>query len=204
MHLSATEIAVERGEELIIEDVSFSLSSSEMLTLEGENGSGKSTLLRALAGLLPLADGTLELTENGEFEDKILSDLCHYLGHDNAMKANLLLGENLDFWRNSAFEPHLETGKALEIVGLGGLESIPFAHLSTGQRRRAAIARLLVSYRPIWLLDEPTAGLDAQSSEQFSALLEAHLQDGGMVIAATHVPLGVAGAKVLQLDAGTR
>ena len=199
MLLQADAIAVERGEDLILQGLSFDLSAGEMLVLEGENGSGKSTLLRAIAGLLPLSAGTLMLSNKGEFEEQNLSDLCHYLGHDNAMKTNLALGENLDFWRNMAFEPHLETEEALEMVGLVGLESIPFAHLSTGQRRRAAIARLLVSYRPIWLLDEPTAGLDAQSSEQFAALLGAHLEDHGLVIAATHVPLGVPNTKHLRL-----
>lgn len=115
------------------------------------------------------------------------------------MKTALSVEENLTFWRDFCGEPHLGVGEALEMVGLPGIGHLPFGYLSTGQRRRASIARLLVSWRPVWLLDEPTAGLDAASEKQFSALMAAHLEDGGIVVAATHVPLGLEGVGELRM-----
>ena len=85
------------------------------------------------------------------------------------------------------------------MVGLGDIGHLPFGYLSTGQRRRAAIARLLVSHRPVWLLDEPTAGLDEASEAQFAALMTAHLDGGGIIVAATHLPLGLEGAQALEM-----
>ena len=200
MKIDAQSISILRGEDLVLEGLSFAVQSGEALIVQGPNGTGKSTLLRAVAGLLPLEAGVLShLDESGEFGEATLPELCHYLGHENAMKAALSVGENLAFWRKFAGQPHCEIDEALEMVGLGGLSSIPFAHLSTGQRRRASIARLLVSYRPVWLLDEPTAGLDAASEQQFSALMQAHLEDDGLILATTHLPLGLQNASVLDL-----
>ncbi len=109
------------------------------------------------------------------------------------------VAENLRFWQDFAGQPHLDVDEALDMVVLDGLQSVPFAHLSTGQRRRIGIARLLVSYRPIWILDEPTSGLDAASEKQFADLMKVHLEDGGLIIAATHIPLGLETAPVLVL-----
>lgn len=200
MHLIAENLTVHRGGEMVIDNISFARSSGEALIVRGENGSGKSTLLRAIADLLPLESGGLTLSgRDPEFADTPIPGLCHYLGHDNSMKPALSVGENLTFWREFAGFPHLDIGEALDMVGLAGLFDIPFAHLSTGQRRRASIARLLVSYRPIWLLDEPTSGLDAASEAQFCALMQTHLDDEGIIIAATHVPLDISNASVLDL-----
>lgn len=185
----------------MIRDLSFEAQTGEALLIRGENGSGKSTLLRALAGLLPLDAGTIFLSSNEEFGETELPQLCHYLGHENAMKPAMSVGENLSFWQDFAGQPHLDIDEALDMVGLTGLDFVPFAHLSTGQRRRASIARLLVSWRPVWLLDEPTSGLDAQSAQQFVDLMQAHLEDDGIIIAATHLPLDVASANVLDLVA---
>lgn len=196
----AEKIAVARGEDIVIEGLTLEVLTGEALVVRGANGSGKSTLLRALAGLLPLESGAIKLADNTEFGDAKVPDLCHYLGHDNAMKPAMTVGENLNFWQDFAGQPHLDIDKALEMVGLGGLETIPVAHLSTGQRRRASIARLLVSWRPVWLLDEPTSGLDAESEAQFVALMQAHLEDDGLIIAATHLPLDIAGARFLDLE----
>lgn len=202
MKLLVENLSVIRGEDLIFSDLSFSLSSGEALMIRGANGAGKSTLLRAVAGLLPLDEGSISHDDpDGEFGDTRLAELCHYLGHDNAMKAAMSVEENLAFWQEFAGQPHLDVDEALEMVGLDGLGPVPFSHLSTGQRRRIGIARLLVSYRPIWLLDEPTSGLDAASEAQFAALMEAHLEDGGLILAATHVPLGLTGAKEFMFDA---
>jgi len=189
------------GELEVLKGVTFDVMKSEVICVIGPSGSGKSTLLRAMAGLLPVAGGKIAFDDpEGEFGDAQLPELCHYLGHENAMKASMSVGENLQFWQEFAGQAHLDVEDALDMVGLGGLSSIPFPHLSTGQRRRASIARLLVSYRPVWILDEPTAGLDASSEKQFGALMQAHLDDDGMIIAATHVPLGLKGAREIDLQ----
>lgn len=202
MKLIASNISVMRGEDLIIENVSFEVGNNEALMIRGANGSGKSTLLRAIAGLLPLEAGSLSIEDkDNEFRGAKPTELCHYLGHENAMKPAMSVGENLKFWQEFAGQPHLEIDEAMEMVGLDGLQDVPFAHLSTGQRRRISIARLLVSYRPIWLLDEPTAGLDASSEKQFADLMKAHLDDDGMIIAATHIPLGLENTKELVFGA---
>ncbi len=204
MRLQIENLSVKRGEELVLSALNFDVQMGRALIVRGHNGAGKSTLLRAIAGLLPLETGNIVVAESDpEFAAASIPDLCHYLGGDNAMKPAMSVGENLRFWQEFSGQPHLEVDEALEMVGLYGLQSVPFAHLSTGQRRRIGIARLLVSYRPIWILDEPTSGLDAVSEEQFAALMKVHLEDGGLIIAATHVPLGLESADVLQLSAAS-
>ena len=163
------KLCLERAGRRIIEDVSFELSSGEALIVTGENGAGKSTLLRGIAGLLPLADGEIRLEGEGFAEIRI-SELCHYLGHQNGMKPGLSVRENLEFWQKFCGEPDLSVEDALDEVELLHTIDLPFNYLSAGQKRRAAIARLLVSDRPIWILDEPTSGLDAASVNIFSSL----------------------------------
>jgi len=116
---------------------------------------------------------------------------CHYLGHQNAMKPALSVRENLLFWQKFNGEPRLDIDEALDAVDLPGVEHLPFGYLSTGQKRRVSIAKLLVSHRPLWVVDEPTAGLDKASEARFAGLMRTHMQDGGLVIAATHIPLGL-------------
>ena len=198
MRLIADNLSGERGGETVFSGVSFSLGGGGCLVVTGPNGAGKSTLLRIVAGLLPAAAGTTRVEGGGEALATAQS-ACHYLGHLNGMKTVLTVRENLYFWRDFLGEPHLETEEALEMVGLGGIGHLPFGYLSTGQKRRAAIAKLLVSYRPVWLLDEPTAGLDKASEAQFAALMRAHLEDGGILVAATHLPLGLEGATELRM-----
>lgn len=199
MRLVAEGLAGERGGEPVFSGVSFGLGAGEALTVTGPNGAGKSTLLRVLAGLLPAAAGGARIEGGGEAWPDVAA-AAHHLGQGNAMKTALTVAENLAFWRDFLGEPHCEVDEALELVGLGDIGHLPFGYLSTGQRRRAAIARLLVSYRPVWLLDEPTAGLDAASERQFSALMGAHLEDGGIVVAATHLPLGLSGQELRMGD----
>ncbi len=192
MKLEVEDLTVTRGGEVLAAGLSFSVSSGRALTIEGANGAGKSSLLRVLAGLLEPQRGRVSLVEKPDtFREDELESLCHYLGHDNAMKPALSVQDNLAFWRSFLGRPDLEVDEALDLVGLGGLESVPFGHLSTGQRRRVSIARLLTSYRPIWLLDEPTSGLDGVSRKQFGSLMQAHLDDGGLIVAATHMELGL-------------
>ena len=198
MRLIAENLSGERGGEAVFADIGFDLAAGDSLTVTGPNGSGKSTLLRVIAGLLPLAQGNVRFEGGGE-EWPTVGSASHYLGHQNAMKTALTIAENLRFWQDFSGSPHLAVGEALEMVGLGGLGHLPFGTLSTGQRRRAAIGKLLVSYRPVWLLDEPTAGLDKASEAQFAALMQAHLEDGGIIVAATHVALGLRGANTLEM-----
>ena len=198
MHLVADQLAGERGGEPVFAGVSFTLDAGRALAVTGPNGAGKTTLLRIVAGLLPAAAGSVALEGGGEAWPSCQA-AAHFLGHQNGMKTALTVEENLSFWRNFNGEPHLETQEALDMVGLGAIAHLPFGYLSTGQKRRGAIARLLVSYRPLWLLDEPTAGLDAASEKQFAALMAAHLDDGGMIMAATHLPLGLEGAGDLRM-----
>lgn len=203
MRLIAERLSGERGGEPVFEGVDFVLGEGEALAVTGPNGSGKSTLLRILAGLLPPAAGSVRLEDGGDAWPNAQA-AAHYLGHQNAMKAALTVEENLSFWRAFLGEPHLEVGEALEMVGLASIGHLPFGYLSTGLRRRAAIARMLVSYRPVWLLDEPTAGLDAASERQFAALMGAHLEDGGIIVAATHLPLGLERAAELRMERPSR
>ncbi|WP_309082729.1 heme ABC exporter ATP-binding protein CcmA [Chelativorans sp.] len=198
MRLVAENVSGERGGELIFSNISFSLDPGQALLVTGPNGAGKSTLLRVIAGLLLPAEGTVQLSGGGEtFPDAKAA--CHYLGHLNGMKTALSLVENLAFWCDFLGEPLLSPVEALEMVGLGDISHLPFGYLSTGQRRRAAIARLLVSHRPVWLLDEPTAGLDRTAEARFAELMRGHLGDGGIIVAATHLPLGLKGARELRM-----
>jgi heme exporter protein A len=199
MRLIAEDLSGERGGQPVFSGVDLSLGEGEALVVTGPNGAGKSTLLRVMVGLLPAAGGTVRLEGGGEAFPTVAS-AAHYLGHLNAMKPALTVKENLAFWRDFCGDADLDIGAALETVELGAIGHLPYGYLSTGQRRRAAIARLLVSRRPVWLLDEPTAGLDARSEQRFSALMAAHLSGGGMIVAATHLPLGIDGARELRME----
>ncbi|MDG4893218.1 heme ABC exporter ATP-binding protein CcmA [Mesorhizobium sp. WSM4976] len=198
MRLIAENLGGERGGEAVFSGIGFVLEKGEALIVTGPNGSGKSTLLRVVAGLLPAARGKV-LVEGGGEAFPTVASASHYLGHLNAMKTALSVEENLGFWRAFQGEPALSVDEALETVALGGLGHLPFGYLSTGQRRRVSIAKLLVSRRPVWLLDEPTAGLDKASEERFAGLMRDHLEGGGIVVAATHLPLGLERARELSM-----
>ncbi|MCZ8544096.1 heme ABC exporter ATP-binding protein CcmA [Mesorhizobium qingshengii] len=198
MRLIAENLGGERGGDTVFSGIGFALRDGQALVVTGPNGSGKSTLLRVIAGLLPVAEGSVRIEDGGEAFPSIAS-ACHYLGHHNAMKTALSVTENLRFWRDFNGDGHIGVEAALETVGLGSIGHLPFGYLSTGQRRRAAIAKLLVSHRPLWLLDEPTAGLDKASEGRFAALMTRHCEEGGMIIAATHLPLGLDKAEELRM-----
>lgn len=205
MRIFAQNLSVKRGEELIFTDVSFELSPTESLTISGPNGVGKSTLLRALAGLLPIDSGTFEIKTDSK-EAKPNAEYCHYIGHKNAMKAELTVLENLNFWQRTMAQEDIvdddlimSPEAAVELLGLSHTLDLPFGFLSQGQRRRIALAKLFVSYRPVWLLDEPTAALDKASSDNFANITNNYLEKGGIVIAATHVPLGFKEVKQLEM-----
>jgi len=198
MRLIAENLGGERGGELLFSGLDFTISAGEALLVTGPNGSGKSTLLRIIAGLLSQVEGMLRL-EGAPAAFEGLTAATHYLGHLNAMKPVLSIDENLHFWQSFNGRGQYSIAEALERVSLGEIGHLPFGYLSTGQKRRASIARLLISDRPVWLLDEPTAGLDKVSETQFAGLMREHLTNGGIIIAATHLPLGLAGSKELAL-----
>ncbi len=167
----------------------------QSLVVTGRNGAGKSTLLRALAGLLPLAQGELALTPTG---DENIGELMHFVGHADALKGALTVAENLSFYAallNSG-RGGIAPAPALEAFGLGAIAHLPAAYLSAGQRRRAALARLLVARRPIWLLDEPLTALDAAAQGFVTQIMRAHAADGGLIIAATHAALDLPAAEL--------
>lgn len=202
MKLRVENMALSRAGHQVVGDVNFALSAGEALVVTGENGSGKSTTLRGIAGLLPLTSGNISLSdETGKAFEHPVREYCHYLGHQNGMKPSLSVRENLDFWQKFMGESLLSVEEALEEVDLIHTLELPYYYLSAGQKRRVAIARLLVSDRPIWILDEPTSGLDAQSVGLFTSLAKTFVEDNGILIAATHLPLGLEKTQTLEIGA---
>ncbi len=202
MQLIAENLAARRGEDLIFVNVSFHLQAGEALILTGKNGSGKSTLLRVIAGLLRPEKGSVTVSDSQAAESRSAAEASHYLGHRNAMKTELTVAENLDFWRSflgSERSTGLSIEEAADAVGLPGITHLPFGYLSAGQQRRFAFAKLLVAHRPVWILDEPTAALDTSADRLFAELIEAHRRKGGIVVAATHQPLGLGGTRELKM-----
>jgi heme exporter protein A len=174
----------------VFSGLDFEASSGEALAVTGPNGAGKTSLLRMVAGLLTVAGGSIGL-EGGETE-LTLPEQAHYLGHRDALKPALSVIENLIFWRDFLGGEALDARMSLAAVGLDHATQLPAAYLSAGQRRRLSIARLLAVRRPVWLLDEPTSALDAAGQSLFAILMRDHLARGGLIIAATHAPLGLA------------
>lgn len=189
MRLVAENLSGERGENLLFNSVCASLQSHQALIITGANGTGKSTLLRIIAGLLPALHGAVWL--EGEDGDLPVSTCSHYLSALNAMKPALTVYENLKFWQDFHGNPLCTIDEALEIVGLFNIDHLPYGYLSTGQKRRVSIATLLCSHRALWLLDEPTSGLDLQAQAMFAGVMRDHLQKGGMIVAVTHIALGL-------------
>lgn len=196
MRLLADDLSCQRSGRPVFSGLSFAVDAGASLLLTGRNGAGKSSLLLILAGLLEAAGGTASLEGGGE---RSLGEQSHYVGHRDALKAALTPLEALAFWQAMLGHPAADPEAALERLGLGHALDLPCAYLSAGQRRRLALARLLVSRRPVWLLDEPTSALDASSQALFEALVAEHCADGGIAVAATHVPLAFPGAATLRI-----
>jgi heme exporter protein A len=202
MRLIGSALACSRGGRRVFSGLDFAVAAGEALVVTGPNGAGKSSLLRLIAGLVRLGEGRLAL-EGGDPELSI-GEQVHYLGHQDAQKPSLTVLENLNFWAGflggRTAGDHTEAVRsAIAAVGLERLTEVPASYLSAGQRRRLSIARLLAVGRPLWLLDEPTSALDAAAQALLSRLMRDHLAGGGLILAATHGPLGLDGASELRL-----
>lgn len=187
MELNVSDLAVARGGICVLEGVSLRLGPGQAIVLRGANGIGKTTLLRTLAGLQPALHGAISAPVES----------MAYGAHADGLKATLTVQENLAFWAAVHGQGGVEA--AIARMNLADLRARRAANLSAGQKRRLGLARLLVSGRPIWLLDEPTVSLDTASVALFAGVLRDHLAAGGMALIASHIDLGLPEAHVLDL-----
>jgi len=186
----AHALAAERGGRLLFDDVNLALGAGAALVVTGANGAGKSTLLRVLAGLLDPVAGIVTRASR-----------LAYVGHENALKTVATLRSELRFWARLDEAPETALAHAAETFDISPLLDLPVAVLSHGQRRRAALARAAASGAPVWLLDEPDAGLDARSTDRLTQAMAAHRASGGAIVAALHSGLSLPGAAMLRLGA---
>ena len=200
MQLTVENLCGSRGERPLFAGLGFTLGPGDALVLTGPNGSGKSSLLRLVAGFSRPTAGAIR--QNGK---PLADDLesyraqLHYIGHQEALKPALSVSETLHFWADLAERPLGDPSGALKALGLAHKALTPCRFLSSGQRRRLALARLVAWEAPLWLLDEPTVGLDDEALALIAGLIERHRAAGGLVLLSTHQPLPLAGAKTLSL-----
>jgi len=189
--LTAENLACARGDKRLFDGLNFRVMAGQALAVEGANGAGKTSLLRVIAGFLAPVAGRLivkaEGRENDDAEER--GKVVGWLGHQDGLKPQLSVREQLDFFSN--LYGHTADSTVLEQVGLARQADLPCRYLSAGQKRRLGLARLLASKRPLWLLDEPFAALDASGQQLVGQLMARHCGAGGLIIAATHEPLGL-------------
>lgn len=195
MRLIGDKLACERGDRRVFTGLDFAVDAGDLVTLRGPNGSGKTSLIRMIAGLIDPVEGRLAL-EGGD-AGRTIGQHCHLVGHHEALKPALSAAENLAFW--AGFLGGGDVAAALAAFDLEPVGELQAALLSAGQRRRLALARLALVARPVWLLDEPTLGLDSASVDRLGQLMTAHLRGGGLIIAATHGAIGAGPERVVDL-----
>jgi heme exporter protein A len=195
MRLIGEQLACKRGDRAIFAGLDFELGQSELLVLTGANGSGKTSLLRMIAGLIEPEAGRLAL--QGGPPDLTLPQQCHLIAHQDALKPALTARENLAFWGD--FFGNGNVDQALAAFDLAAIAGLPAGYLSAGQKRRLALSRLALIHRPLWLLDEPAVGLDHASEDRLTALMAGHLLGGGLIVAATHIHIGLEAGHSIDL-----
>jgi heme exporter protein A len=200
--LRAENLHLWRSERHVLKGIGLTVRGGELLQLTGANGAGKTTLLRALCGLNHLEEGRVYWNEQDVRADRAgFHAALVYLGHEPPLKPDLSGVENLRFWtgmRRPVTRPAIDA--AMLSTGAGEFGTRPVRTLSAGQRRRVALAGLLLAAVPLWLLDEPTTNLDSDGQQLVAAMVEAHLQAGGLAIAAVHHGLGIDPARLRELN----
>ncbi len=196
IQLLVNDLAAIRGTRVIFRGLGLEASGGDAVTLVGPNGAGKTTFLRCLSGLLRPFHGTI--TIKGCDDEQSVGEQCHYIGHLNGIKPAFTVSDNLVFFADFLGGSREDVAQAAERLALAELEDIPAAYLSAGQKRRLGLARLLCARRPLWLLDEPAVSLDQASQRILAGMVAEHLARGGIVIAATHTPLGWSDAKTID------
>ncbi|HSN16599.1 MAG TPA: cytochrome c biogenesis heme-transporting ATPase CcmA [Gammaproteobacteria bacterium] len=202
--LKAEDLGLWRGDRCLCRGVSFTLDDGTLLQLVGANGSGKTSLLRAVAGIGRLDEGRLSWDDQPIRRPSAYQGDLAYVGHHNGLKQHLSATENYLFYQIVAeYSSSITASEALGLFGLAGVADRPVALLSMGQKRRAALARLLALKARLWLLDEPLGSLDAAGTALVMRLLRQHLEQGGMAMVSTHQPLELGSLPVQRLEMGT-
>ncbi len=199
MSLVVKNLSCQRGGRTIFSALSLDIAAGEAVLLRGPNGAGKSTLLRVIAGLIPAISGDISLngipaTDRDEFQGQIT-----YAGHLDAIKPQLTVAENLRFWAQ-LFEAD-SLSQTMKDFRLDEIADRPAHACSAGQKRRLGLARIAVTSRPLWLLDEPTVSLDTETTARFAAIIDAHCAKGGIAFIATHIDLGLKAARTFEMQA---
>ncbi|WNJ99726.1 heme ABC exporter ATP-binding protein CcmA [Thalassospiraceae bacterium LMO-JJ14] len=202
---SGQDIECIRGERLVLSGTGFAVTSGHALILKGANGAGKSTLLRLMAGLMRPVSGSISWDGADIRDDPVEHNRrLAYIGHADAVKPALSVMENVTFWAEISGSTAMPATDALAALGIGHLADLPARYLSAGQRRRVTLTRMLTSGAALWLLDEPTTALDADTTDALKVLIEAHLSAGGMAVISTHTDLGLSTADTLTIAATRR
>jgi heme exporter protein A len=198
-HLLIEDLFVARGERILLDGMSLRLSAGQIAEVTGPNGVGKSTLLRAIAGFFPLGSGRMSWVESEATDPAPLAERLHYVGHLDGLKSSLTARENLDIGLGFLGRDRRTPLEALDRMELAHVLDLPVGYLSAGQRRRVALARLLIVDRPLWLLDEPLTALDRHARALLKTIVASHLEGGGLTLAATHETLGLRGTVQVRL-----